>query len=102
MENRRAWIYRIASNLTFNTLKRRNRFAWLPWRSADSQQRAAPDIAGQVATKTAVEAALAELPSTYRAPLLLYHHYGLRVRDVAEVLDISEAAVKTWLHRARK
>jgi RNA polymerase sigma-70 factor (ECF subfamily) len=42
------------------------------------------------------------LPVRYRAPLLLYSHYGFSVREVAEVLEISEGAVKTRLHRARE
>ena len=34
IENPRAWLYRIATNLALNALKRRRRFAWLPWSRA--------------------------------------------------------------------
>ena len=37
LQNERAWIYRIASNLAFNALKRRNRFTWLPWHREESR-----------------------------------------------------------------
>ncbi len=99
VRNQRAWVYRIATNVSLNALKRRRRFAWLPW----SQTRLhAPDTAGQSEQRMAIEQALAELPPHYRAPLLLYSHYGFSVREVAEALDIQPGAVKTRLYRARE
>jgi RNA polymerase sigma-70 factor (ECF subfamily) len=102
VENRRAWVYRIATNVAFNALKRRRRFAWLPWRSTDALHMAAPDPAEQADRRVAVERALAELPPHYRAPLLLHSHYGFSVRELAEALDISQGAVKIRLYRARE
>ncbi len=102
VENRRAWVYRIATNLALNALKRSRRFAWLPWRHADDLQLHAPDPAERMDEHAALERALAELPADYRAPLLLYSHYGFSVREVAKALDLSEGAVKTRLFRARE
>jgi RNA polymerase sigma-70 factor (ECF subfamily) len=102
VENRRAWIYRIATNVALNALKRRRRFAWLPWRNTDAVYLAAPDPAEQADRRVAVEWALAELPPHYRAALLLHSHYGFSVREVAEALDISQGAVKIRLYRARE
>jgi RNA polymerase sigma-70 factor (ECF subfamily) len=102
VDNRRAWVYRIATNLAFNYLKRRQRFAWLPWRSIDGVAVPTLDLAEQTDRRVAVGRILAQLPVRYRAPLLLYSHYGFSVREVAEVLEISEGAVKTRLHRARE
>jgi len=102
VENRRAWVYRIASNTALNALKRRRRFAWLPWRTADTSHLTGADPAEETNRRIAVEQALAELPPHYRAPLLLYSHDGFSVREVAEVLGISEGAAKTRLYRARE
>ncbi len=102
VENRRAWVYRIATNLALNALKRSRRFAWLPWHHADDLQMHAPDPAEQADEHAALERALAELPADYRAPLLLYSHYGFSVREIAKTLDVSEGAVKTRLFRARE
>lgn len=102
VENHRAWVYRIASNVTFNALKRRRRFQWLPWRQSDALTRHEPDPALQIDCRHRVAAALRTLPPHYRAPLLLFTHYELSVREIAGVLEISEAAVKTRLHRARE
>lgn len=105
VDNERAWVYRIASNLAFNALKRRRRFAWLPWRDGDAQR--APQLVGddparRVAQQRRVAEALAALTPTYRAPLLLYSRYDFSVREVASALEISEGAVKTRLYRARE
>lgn len=102
VENPRAWVYRIASHVAFSELKRRRRFRWLPWRSAEEQ---APltwiEHDETVERQVIVEQTLNELPPDYRAPLLLYSSYGLSVREVAQALEISEGAAKTRLHRAR-
>jgi RNA polymerase sigma-70 factor (ECF subfamily) len=106
VENERAWIYRIASNLAFNALKRRRRFAWLPWREGDATpadvQLREDDPARRIQKQVRVAEALATLSPTYRAPLLLYSHFDFSVREVAEALSISEGAVKTRLFRARE
>lgn len=102
VENRRAWIYRIATNLALNALKRHRRFAWLPWRSAGVAHLTEPDPTEDTDRSLAVEQALAELPPGYRAPLLLHSHYGFSVQEVAQALNISKGAVKTRLYRARE
>ncbi len=102
VQNPRAWLYRIATNLALKGLKRRRRFAWLPWGAADRYHANAPDNASEVAGRGAVEEALAALPPDYRAPLLLYAHYGLSVAEVAEALNLSQGAVKMRLCRGRE
>ena len=103
VSNRRAWIYRIATHVTLNELKRRRRFAWLPWHAAQDDARLSwVDPETLIHRRDAVERALAELPPPYRAPLLMYSSDGLSVSEVALALGINEGAVKTRLHRARE
>src|SRR5437762_2814774 len=49
-----------------------------------------------------VRAALARLPETYRLPLILYYREGQSVRAAAEVIGISEDAMKQRLARGRE
>ncbi len=51
--------------------------------------------------ETALEAAIRGLEPNYREVLLLRDVEGLAAKEVAEVVDISVAAVKRRLHRAR-
>ncbi len=99
VENRRAWLYRIASHVAFNALKRRRRFAWLPF--LDTWLSPGDDTAAQADFRTDVDRAMAQLAPGYRAPLLLYSYHGLSVRDVALSLGLSEGVVKKRLYRAR-
>jgi len=102
VQNPRAWLYRVATNLALNALKRRRRFAWLPWHAGAERQAAQPGPAEALGAHSAVEAALAALPPELRAPLLLYACEGMSVAEVAEALALSEGAVKMRLHRARR
>lgn len=103
VENPRAWIYRIATHLALNELKRRRRFVWLPW----NQDRNEPalvwvDLESDAGSREQIERVLAQMTSDYRAALLLFSSYGFSIHEIAETLQINEAAVKTRLHRARE
>jgi RNA polymerase sigma-70 factor (ECF subfamily) len=100
--NERAWIFRIATNTCMTVLKRNRRFRWLPWEAVESVQRQGRDDPGQVAQRDAIERALATLSQEYRAPLLLFGYNGFKVAEIAEVLGISEGAVKTRVYRAKE
>ncbi|MFB9327453.1 RNA polymerase sigma factor [Paenibacillus aurantiacus] len=46
--------------------------------------------------------AVLRLPRKYREVLILDYHYGLTMREMAELLRISEGTVKSRSHRAKK
>lgn len=48
-----------------------------------------------------IEAAITRLPRHYRMPLILKEIVGMSVDDVASVLSLKPATIKTRLHRAR-
>ena len=103
VDNPRAWIYRIATHLALNKLKRQRRFTWLSWHLAEHL----PQFRWQgpeeeVNRRAAVELALAALPPHYRAPLLLYSHEGLTIAEIAVVLVRKESTVRVQLLRARE
>lgn len=45
--------------------------------------------------------ALATLPDKHRLAILLLQQQGLSYEEIAQALDASLSAVKTWIHRAR-
>jgi RNA polymerase sigma-70 factor (ECF subfamily) len=106
------WLYRIATNLALNFLQRRAwRFVPLLWRraaEADEQELPiadATDGADELLLRgeaiDAVQRALERLDAAHRAPLLLYYGEELSVRELAEALEVTEAAAKVRLFRAR-
>ena len=49
-----------------------------------------------------VRMAVAKLPDKYRIPILMYYMNELPQADIAALMRISESAVKTRIHRAKK
>jgi RNA polymerase sigma-70 factor (ECF subfamily) len=101
------WLYRIATNLALNELRRPRRRE--PHRSQDEEGAPAlvADAAGPEAVVDArrlgarVESELARLPEKQRAALCLSAVEGLSYAEVAGALEVSEQAVKALVHRAR-
>jgi RNA polymerase sigma-70 factor (ECF subfamily) len=101
------WLYRIATHLAWNELRRPRRR--VPHDSVDAD--AAAPLPAQGApvdelvharrVSAEVEVALAGLPERQRAALWLAAVEGQSYADVAAALDTSETAVKALVHRAR-
>jgi RNA polymerase sigma-70 factor (ECF subfamily) len=102
VQNQRAWLYRIATNVTFSALKKRRRFRWLPWHDDVDPQLHTADPAPAIDEQKAVEQALRKLKPIYRSVLILYGQYEFSIRELAETLAISESNAKVRLFRARK
>ena len=64
---------------------------------------ATPEAAlGEQQMKEAVHKAMGNLADNQRAALLLCHYQGLSYKEAAEVIEVSEGAVKSLIHRARE
>jgi RNA polymerase sigma-70 factor (ECF subfamily) len=101
--NYRAWLYRIAGNVTFTHLKRRNR----EHRRQTALSESVADDAGrpgEAALQREALAALADavegLPPQQRAALILRHYQSLSYREVAAALQCSEAAARANVYQA--
>ncbi len=100
------WILSITSHHCIDLLRRR-RFQWLSveddpavaWLSSDEEQ---PDDAALRRERSEeVRALLDRMEPGYRAPLVLRYWHDLSYKEIAEILELTEPAVKTRLHRAR-
>lgn len=101
------WLYRIATNLALNELRRPSRRD--PHESLEADT-ARPVVSQATPTDdrvharwlgTQVESALQALPERQRVALWLSAVEGHSYADVAEALDVTEKAVKSLVHRAR-
>jgi len=99
----KTWLLAITRNKALDTL----RSAWLrkvtllPMRlERDTQQSAEHEWMNKHETEQ-VWTSVLELPRKLREALLLYAHYGLSMKEIAELLKVSEGTVKSRLHRAR-
>lgn len=100
--NRRAWLYRIASNTAYDYLRRRRLVQWLPLQERDSAAVPSRDPEGTLSDRDSVQRALGHLSPSQRSVLILYSVQGYSTREIGEMLGITQGAVKTRLCRARE
>lgn len=105
--NVRAWLYRVATNSAFNSLRsRRRRLGWLKRFAgrADSRDHDDSDPAQLVADRDEsrrVRDCLARLPERQRTALVL-RFSGQSYAEVADALGVSVGSIGTILARAEK
>ena len=106
-----AWLYRIATNLSYDRLRRREPTgAALPLLSPDEEGSGVvpedgalrPDqLLEQKEMGDCVMRFLTELPAGYRQVLLLHDLQGYTDPEIAQMLGLSVENVRVRLHRAR-
>jgi RNA polymerase sigma-70 factor (ECF subfamily) len=99
------FLFRIATNHCLNLRARVEHRLLDRGRSVDHQAVDARDQHGALAQKqlrAALGAALDQLPGRQRSALLLVHYEGMSYREAADTLEVSEAALKSLIHRARE
>jgi RNA polymerase sigma-70 factor (ECF subfamily) len=102
----RGWLFRIARNTIANAHRTRSRRRTEPI-DAIPLEPPAPDadpagLALRAEDARHIRAAVAALPEDRRQVVLLRFADGLSAREIGEVLDRSEGAVRVLLHRALK
>ena len=104
------WLLKITRNLVFNEMRRAKRHPHLPVQIEPEAEEmplrdeatATPDATLlQNELQEAIETAITLLPETQRMALVLRRYEELSYDEIAEVLDLSVAAVKSLLFRAR-
>jgi RNA polymerase sigma-70 factor, ECF subfamily len=97
----KAWLYRIATNTAISHGRRKRIIQWIPF-SPFHDHASNDEVEKSVTQQHDVQKTLAKLPPHYAAVLLLRHYQGLSLAETAASLDITEAACKLRLFRARK
>ncbi len=109
------WLYRIATNLCVDLLRRRKRISWWPLvrrsqgqqfeRSTEEEASYLPlDTGGipEVFEREHIRLALARMPEDYSIVLVLSAAQGLSYQDIANVVGISPNAAATRISRAKR
>jgi RNA polymerase sigma-70 factor (ECF subfamily) len=92
----RAWLFRVASNLWIDQLRRRR-----PEESLRPELTEGGYSADPIASREAAGTLLGQLSPQERAAVVLKDVFDLSLEEVAEALSTTTGAVKTALHRAR-
>ena len=102
-----SWLLSITAHHCIDQLRRR-RFTWVPidivdsldWLWSDTAQPEQAAIDGE--DRDEVRRLLHLLPAKYRLVLVLRYWYDMSYQEIAQITKMTEAAVKTRLHRARE
>ena len=105
------WLWRIALNLCYDELRRRQRreknfYAGEGGEPPDALEAftvvdsAPDDLLADRERSELVKRALDELPEIYRTVLVLRHYEDLKFREIAEVLGVPEGTVKSRMTEA--
>ena len=108
-----AWIYRIATNVSLKEASRKRRMRFWSFNHdsdgdgsageavfrdpvPDAERRLISSELGQV-----IRRAIRSLPRNERVALVLRRYEDMSYREIADIMECTEAAVKTYIHRGK-
>ena len=106
-----AWIYRIATNTTISALRKKKKVITLSFDDSlgkvfnyiPSIEIVDPQLAlEKQELKEQINAAIMELPESYRIVLTLRYQSDLNNQEIADILNLTKENVEVKIHRARK
>lgn len=107
------WIYRIATNLCIDRLRKRRAVYSLDSESADhdgldgysmmpSEERTPESELILTETQRLIRDAIETLPVKYKSIMILRYLQDLSLQEISDVLDMPVTTVKTRVHRGRE
>lgn len=95
-----AWVRRLTVRACYDEARRGRRrpptLTLLP-----EHDRPVADASAGLADRDRLERAFVRLSAEHRAAIVLHHHYGLPLPEIAEALDIPLGTAKSRVHHAR-
>ncbi len=101
-----SWLLSIGSHHCIDCLRRR-RFAWVDIDEMagvlpDRREEQPEEVALRSESEATIQRLLKTLPPDYRTVVILYYWNQLSYEEIGQILNISEPAIKSRLHRARR
>lgn len=103
------WIGRIAYNSCLNHIEKKKapllEDYWRPeqnWEDIEGSTTSPAEAAELSELNAKVQAEMEKMPANHRTALTLFHVDGLGYEEIAEVMNLPEGTVKSYLFRARQ
>ncbi|WP_341251442.1 RNA polymerase sigma factor [Euzebya pacifica] len=91
------WLYTVARNRAIDAVRRQRPTDEIPARLAADQRR----VSSMIAERRDVQAMLEDLPDRYRRPVIMRDVEQLAYDEIAALLDLKPATVRTRVSRGR-
>lgn len=115
-DNLSAWLYRIATNLCVDLMRRRKRISWRPLAPRSNGDGPLEGVQGEdssallsdsggipeIAERDHIRLALANMPEEYAVALVLNAVQGIPYQEVAVIIGVSPNAAATRISRAKR
>ena len=115
-DNLSSWLYRIATNLCIDQLRRRKRISWWPLMRRNSTGEQLNDAGDEeisylpsdnggipeIAEREHIRLALANMPMDYAIVLVLSAAQGVPYQEIGKIVGISPNAAATRISRAKR
>jgi RNA polymerase sigma-70 factor (ECF subfamily) len=115
-EHLSAWLYRIATNLCIDLIRRRKRLSWWPLgrrqrRENTDEEEISPDTLlalsdsggiPEIAERELIRMALRDMPEEYAIALVLSAAQGVPYQEIAGIVGVSPNTAATRISRAKK
>ncbi len=99
------WLYRITVSSFYNLQRKASRIQ--QQESLDPEKESTHNIADEtmstsekIEIRSAVSKALSQLPTQQKIVFVMKHYEGMKIREISNILDISDGSVKRYLFRA--
>lgn len=107
------WLYRIATNLTIDRLRKRKPDYYLDaevkgtegldmYSQLAADEKLPEDELEELELQEYIQKQIAELPPKYRSIIMLRYLEDFSLQEISEILDIPIGTVKTRVHRGRE
>jgi RNA polymerase sigma-70 factor (ECF subfamily) len=93
-----AWLHRLVVNACYVEARGERRHVAKVRLLSMAQE--APDVASTVVSRDELEAAFRQLSPEHRAVVVLHHHLGYQLTEIAETLGIPAGTARSRLHHA--
>jgi RNA polymerase sigma-70 factor (ECF subfamily) len=93
-----AWTYRLVVRASLDEARQRRRHAHV--RELPTDGPSTPDVSGSLATRDALDRAFDRLKPEQRVVVVLHHHAGFPLTEIATILGVPYGTVGSRLHYA--
>lgn len=98
----KAWLYRIATNNARQYHRRRRLISFIPFADSGKHESIIKTASNHTEEKLSIEEALLKIPADQKVCLVLHFVDGFIYREIADILNITEDAVRKRVARGSK